>query len=139
VVEATGGPLGATIAGAKVQDTKLWAATLEAIVVARPQPTAEAPQHLCLAKGDANPTGHTTVAAYQYTPPIRRIGEERRDATGKPRYPARRWVVERTLAWLSNCRGLLIRYDKKAQNYLGLRQLACAMIWLRRWARLTRD
>jgi putative transposase len=139
VVEATGGPLGATIAGANVHDTKLLAATLEAIVLERPQPTAEAPQHLCLDKGDDNPTGHATVAAYQYTPHIRRIGEERRDATGKRRYPARRWVVERTLAWLSKCRGLLIRYDKKAQNYLGLLQLACALIWLRRWARLTRD
>lgn len=139
MVEATGGPLGATIAGANVHDTKLLAATLEAIVVERPQPTAEAPQHLCLDKGYDNPTGHTTVAAYQYTPHIRRIGEERLDATGKQRYPARRWVVERTLAWLSKCRGLLIRYDKKAQNYLGLLQLACAMIWLRRWARLTCD
>jgi putative transposase len=46
VVEATGGPLGATIAGANVHDTKLLAATLEAMVPERPQPTAEAPQHL---------------------------------------------------------------------------------------------
>jgi putative transposase len=98
-----------TIAGANVHDTKLLAATLAAIVVERPQPTAEAPQHLCLDKGYDNPTGHATVAAYQYTPHIRRIGEERLDATGKQRYPARRWVVERTLACLSKCRGLLIR------------------------------
>jgi putative transposase len=139
VVEATGGPLGATTAGANVHDTKLLAATLEAMVVERPQPTAEAPQHLCLDKGYDNPTGHATVTAYQYTPHIRRIGEERLDANGEKHYPARRWVVERTLAWLSKCRGLLIRYDKKAQNYLGLLQLACALIWVRRWLRLTRD
>src|SRR5918994_1868827 len=98
IVEADGGPLGAAMAGANVHDTKLLAATLEAIVVERPQPTAEAPQHLCLDKGYDNPTGYETVAAYQYTPHIRRIGEERLDATGKRRYPARRWVVERTLA-----------------------------------------
>ena len=139
MVEATGGPLGAAIAGANVHDTQLLAATLEAIVLERPQPTAEAPQHRCLDQGDDNPTGHATVAAYQYTPHIRRMGEERLDAAGKRRYPARRWVVERTLAWLSTCRGLLIRYDKQAQNDLGLLQLACALIWLRRWARLTRD
>lgn len=139
MVEATGGPLGATIAGANVHDTKLLAATLEAIVVERPQPTAEEPQHLCLDKGYDNPTGHETVAAYQYTPHIRRIGEERLDAPGEKSYPARRWVVERTLAWLSKCRGLLVRYEKHARNYLGLLQLACALIWLRRWARLTHD
>jgi hypothetical protein len=39
VVEAEGGPLGLTIAGANRQDTKLLAETLEAIVVERPEPT----------------------------------------------------------------------------------------------------
>jgi putative transposase len=139
VVEATGGPLGAAIAGANVHDTKLLAATLEAIVVQRPQPTVEQPQHLCLDKGYDNPTGYETIAAYQYTPHIRRIGEERRDDDGETRYPARRWVVERTLAWLSKCRGLLVRYEKKACNYLGLLQLACALVWMRRRARLIAD
>ena len=40
-------------------------------------------------------------------------------STGEPRFPARRWVVERTLAWLSKCRALLVRYDKHAANFLG--------------------
>jgi putative transposase len=134
VVEATGGPLGATIAGANVHDTKLLAATPEAIVGDRPQPTAEEPQHRCLDKGYDNPTGHETVATYQYMPHIRRIGEEQLDAHGEQRYPARRWVVERTLAWRSKCRGLLVRSEKKAVNFLGLWQLACALIWIRRSA-----
>jgi putative transposase len=73
------------------------------------------------------------------TPHIRRIGEEKLDPHGQKTSPARRWVVDRTLAGLSQCRGLLIRYDKKAQNDLGLLQLACALMWRRRWARLTRD
>ena len=30
---------------------------------------------------------------------------------------ARRWVVEWTLAWLSKCRALLVRYDKPAENF----------------------
>ena len=62
VVDATGGPLGATIAGANVHDPKWLAATLEAMVVERPQPTAEEPPPLCLDKGDDHPTGHETVA-----------------------------------------------------------------------------
>jgi putative transposase len=139
VVDATGGPLGATIAGANVHDTKLLATTLEAIVVERPQPTEERPQHLCLDKGYDNPTGHKAVATYHYTPHIRRIGEEKLDPHGQKTYPARRWVVERTLAWLSKCRGLLVRDDKKAATFLGLLQLACALIWMRRRARLLGD
>ena len=45
-------------------------------------------------------------------------------------------VVERTLAWLSKCRAVLVRYDKKASNYLGVLQLACALLWFRRQWRL---
>ena len=45
--------------------------------------------------------------------------------------------IERTLAWLSTCRGLLIRYETKSENYLGLLQLACGLIWFRRYIRLT--
>jgi putative transposase len=139
LVDAAGGPLGAIIAGANVHDTTLLAGTLEAIVVERPQPTAETPQHLCLDKGYDNPTGHETMATYHYIPHIRRIGEEKLDHNGQKTYPARRWVVERTLAWLSKCRGLLVRYEKKAINFLGLLQLACALIWMRRRARLKGD
>jgi putative transposase len=136
LVEAAGGPLSVVIAGANVHDTKLLKATLEAIVVERPKPTEELPQNLCLDKGYANPTGHQTVAEHEYQPHIRRIGEEKLDDNGQKRYPARRWVVERTLAWLSKGRAILVRYDKKAKNYLALLQLACALIWYRRWWRL---
>src|SRR5262245_6089413 len=59
-------------------------------------------------------------------------GPRRRRAGAKPR----RWVVERTLAWLSECRALLARYDKHAHNYLGLIQLACSLLWYRRLHRL---
>jgi transposase len=44
--------------------------------------------------------------------------------------------IERTLAWLSKCRAILIRWDKKAENYLGLLKLACALLWFRRLRRL---
>jgi putative transposase len=112
---------------------------LEAIVVERHQPTEERPQHLCLDKGYDNPTGHETVATYQYTPHIRRIGEEKLDRNGQKTYPARRWMVEWTLAWLSKCRGLLVQSEKKAVNFLGLRQLACVLLWTRRRGQLIGD
>jgi putative transposase len=97
LVEAGGGPLAVVIAGANVHDTKLLAATLEAIVVERPAPTLERPQHLCLDRAYENPTGEAAVADHRYVPHIRRIGEEKLDpATGEQRFPARRWVVEGT-------------------------------------------
>jgi len=135
-VEADGGPLGCVVAGANVHDTKLLEATIEAMVVERPEPTAQAPQHLCLDKGYDNPTGHGAAEGHDYTPHIRRIGEEKLDPQGRRKHPARRWVVERTLGWLSKCRGILVRYAKKACNYLGFIKIACTLLWYRRLYRL---
>jgi len=117
------------IAGANVHDTKLLAATLDAIVVARPTPTPERPQQLCLDLGYDKPTGAMAVESHHYVAHLRRIRLENLDlATGEQHFPARRWVVERTLAWLSKCRALLIRYDKRSANFLALLQFACALL-----------
>ena len=124
------------VAGANVHDAKLLADTLDAVVVDRPAPSPEQPQHLCLDKGYDNPSGRTATEGHHYVPHIRRIGEEKLDTRGCKRHPARRWVVERTLGWLSKCRAILVRYDKKVQNYLGLVKLACALLWFRRLLRL---
>ena len=136
IVEAGGGPLGVVVAGANVHDTKLLKQTIESIVVERPAPVPKSPQHLCLDKGYDNPTGHRTVAETNYQPHIRRIGEEKLDEKKRKRRPARRWVVERTLGWLSRCRAILVRYAKKSSNYLGIIQLACGLLWYRRQHRL---
>ena len=75
---------------------------------------------------------------YGYEPHIRRIGEERLDPqTKEKRHPARRYVVERTISWLNRCRGIIIRYEKRAENYLAVVQLACALLWYRRLHKLT--
>jgi putative transposase len=124
------------VAGANVHDTKLLKETIASIVVERPEPTDEDPQHLCLDKGYDNPTGHRTVAEEDYIPHIRRIGEEKLDEKKRKRRKARRGVVERTHAWLSKCRAILVRYAKKSSNYLGIIQLACALLWYRRQHRL---
>jgi putative transposase len=132
IVDQDGGPLEATIAGANVHFTKLLKTTIEAIVVERPKPTATKPQHLCLDKGYDNPTGRQVAADHKYTPHIRRMSEDTKSARKKSkRHKPRRWVVERTLAWLSKCRTILVRYDKNSFNYLGLIQFACALLWFR--------
>jgi putative transposase len=136
IVEADGGPLGVVVAPANVHDCKLLEKTIDAIVVERLEPTEQEPQHLCLDKGYDNPTGHAAAEKANYTPHIRRIGEEKLDEKGRKRRKARRWVVERTLGWLSKCRAILVRYAKKSCNYLGIIQLACGLLWYRRQYRL---
>jgi len=134
LVEADGGPLGVVVAGANVPDAQLLDATIEAIVLERPEPEPDFEQHLCLDKGYDNDTGWGACIDHGYMPHIALIRDER---PARPkRTPARRWVVERTLAWLSKCRAILIRWDKKACNYLGMIKLACILLWFRRYSRL---
>ena len=132
LVEGGGYPLSACIAGANINDHLLLAATLDAVVVERPKPTEEKPQNLCLDKGFDNAPTREVVKERGYTEHIKRIGEEKKDEQGERTYPARRWVVERTIGWLSRWRGILNRWEKKPQNYLANLKLACALLWFRK-------
>lgn len=131
LTDGAGGPLSVIVAAANVNDDQLLRQTLEAIVVARPRTRQYRTQHLSLDKGYDTPTGRRVVARRRYIPHLRR----KRDAPvpqSRRKYRARRWVVERTFAWLSQCRALLVRYDTHPQHYLGLLQFACALLWYRR-------
>jgi len=44
----------------------------------------------------------------------------------------RRWKVERFFAWLQNFRRLVTRWEYKESNLLGMLQLACILLLLRR-------
>lgn len=134
VVDGQGGPLGVSTAPANWHDARCLEDTLLAIVVERP---ADQHEHLLLDKGFDNPTAREAAASQGYLAHIRTIREDTRPRCPGRRKP-RRWVVERTLAWLRKCRGILVRYNKNATNYLGLLQLASALIWYRRYWKLTR-
>ena len=62
-------------------------------------------------------------------PRIARKGVESSERLGRWR-----WVVERTLSWVSRFRRLAIRYERRADIHLGLTILACAMICWKRLA-----
>ncbi|WP_373294590.1 IS5 family transposase [Streptomyces albiflavescens] len=61
------------------------------------------------------------------TPKIARKGTAHGSGLGKIR-----WAVERTSAWLHQFKRLRIRYEIRADLHLGLLQLACSIICLRR-------
>jgi transposase len=44
----------------------------------------------------------------------------------------RRWIIERTNAWLGNFRRLVVRYDRSLTIYGAFFHIACFMIVLRR-------
>lgn len=124
------------VAPANRHDSLVLQDILEAVIVQPPDPVNGPAQHLCLDKAFDGEPSEATARVFGYEPHVRRIGEEKRDKRGRKRHKARRWVVERTISWLNRCRAILIRWDKKAENYLGMIQLACALLWYRRQQRL---
>lgn len=135
LTDGGGGPLGVMIAPANTHDSRLIEGIIESVVVDRPDPE-EVEQHLCLDKGFDTADAEAEVREAKYEPHIRRIGEEAKPCDRANGHKPRRWVVERTIGWLNRCRALLVRYDKKGENYLGLTQFACALLWWRRLCKL---
>lgn len=110
---------------------KLTEPTLKRFIVERPEPTEERPQNICLDKGYDYPAVRELVEQWGYTAHIRSRGEEAQEKKQIPGYRARRWVVERTHSWLNRFRRLLIRWEKKVENYLAMLHFACAWITFR--------
>jgi putative transposase len=119
-------PLGVEISGANTHDIKLLEATLDSIPVKRPKPARRKKQHLCLDKGYDSEKARHTLRRRHYTPHIKHRGDEAHDLKTKPGYRARRWVVERTHSWTNRFRRLLVRWEKKASNYLAFLHLSFA-------------
>lgn len=132
MTDAAGIPLGLAVAGANRVDFKLAEETLESIPVARPQPTADQPQGMCLDKGYDYPEIFVLLILYGFTPHVRTRGEEMQDKKTVPDYHPRRWVVERTHSWLNRFRRLLIRWEKKRANYKAMLHFAFACITFQR-------
>lgn len=109
---------------------------LDHIVVLHPEQGEEHPQNLC---SDAGYTGSgEAVEQRNYIPHIRPRGEEKKALERNPDFRARRWVVEVTHSFFNRFRKLLVRYEKKAVNYMALLQFACAVIVWRKLIRVHR-
>jgi putative transposase len=130
LVDQRGAPLAVVLTGANEHDK--WSADdlIISIVVKRPKTK----QHFCADKGYDFADVHQFVEQARYLVHIkhkRKRGEPVAEACpipGETRFPARRWVVERTLGWLAKRRSLRIRWCKKVNNWLALVQFACAHI-----------
>jgi transposase len=132
LTDGRGVPVAAVLSAANVHDKWSLARTLDSVVLRAPRGPRR-PEHLCLDKGYDFPDCEQLVRARRIVPHIRRkrkrgeppllVGPLHR---GRPR----RWVVERTGSWHNRYRALLIRWERKATNYLALFHLTCALVAL---------
>jgi len=131
LTEGHGVPIGLAVEGANRHDMKLVRETIESIVVDRPKPTKKQPQGMCLDKGYDYQEVRDTLKAFGFTAHIRSRGEEAKELTAEAGKRARRWVVERAHSWMNRFRRILIRWEKKSQNYIAFLHFACALIAFR--------
>lgn len=82
----------------------------------------------CLDKGYDYEEIREMLEEFGYIAHIKARGEEAKQLKKSILKKARRWVVERTHSWMNKFRGILIRWSKKAENYLAMLHMACGMI-----------
>jgi putative transposase len=121
-------PIALAIAGANRNDHLLLQETIESLSIARPKPTSESPQGMCLDKGYDYPVVYRLLGAAHFTPHVRSRGEEVKSIKDFPGFKARRWVVERTHSWMNRFRRILVRWEKRPDTYLAMLHFACALI-----------
>jgi putative transposase len=108
-----------------------WQAMDGVITKAWPEPTTRSKQHMCMDKGYDYSEVYELLEYYGYTIHIRLRGEHRVNCKRIPRYRARHWIVERTHSWMNRFRRLLIRWEKKLENYVAMLHFACTCITYR--------
>lgn len=92
LVDGNGAPLALHVSAANRHDVKGLTALLDAgMVVARPEPTDDAPQHICLDKAYDAEDIDAFLGDLDYITHIKRRGETDEPGVGEPIYPPRRW------------------------------------------------
>jgi putative transposase len=131
LTEGHGVPIGLAIEGAQRHDMKLVRPTIQSLVVERPEASEEQPQGMCLDKGYDYDEVRDILREFGFTAHIRPRGEEAKAIKRQAGFKARRWVVERAHSWMNRFRRLLVRWDKKPQNFLAFLHFGCGLIAFR--------
>ena len=125
VADRSGLPIAVGIESGPRHEQKLVVATLQRSFLKK-----ELPKILIGDRAyDSDPLDRELAAmgVEMISPPHPRRRSKLPDGRKLRRYK-RRWKVERLFAWIFRSRRLVTRYEEKAENFLGLVQLACAQI-----------
>jgi transposase len=128
LTEADGVPVGIAVDGANRNDFKMAKETVQSVPVRRPRPTGNDRQNMCMDKGYDYDEVRDLLKEFRFTDHIMSRGEEAKAIKKSARFKARRWVVERTHSWMNRFRRILVRWEKKAENYLAMLHFVCGII-----------
>ena len=126
--DGRGIPLAVAVTAANVNDHLALPAVVEHYAVVRPRPTTSQPHHLCLDAAFDNEPTDWLLCQENYVAHITPKGGRPDDAPCHEGGQARRWVVERTHAWLDRFRRLVTNWEKTTESRYAFLCLACALI-----------
>jgi transposase len=135
LADGAGTPLGIHVEKASPAEVKLLEPTLKNGRIGGRRAKRRKPKRLIADRGyDSNAVRALLVE--RAIEPIIPARSNNRVATHqdgrKLRRYKRRWIIERTNAWLQNFRRLAVRYERSAQNIKALVHLACVLLTLTR-------
>jgi transposase len=122
--DRAGIPLAVAVSGANVHDSQALRPLVKAIPTVRSRrgPHRRRPGKLHADKAYDQPELRLWVRRQGTAVRIARKGIEPTERIGQ-----HRWVIERTMSWLTGYHRLSIRYDHKGTHYLGFPTLAAAL------------
>ncbi|OJF15241.1 transposase [Couchioplanes caeruleus subsp. caeruleus] len=128
ITDATGMPVAVILTGGNRNDVTQLLPLIDAIppirgLRGRPR---RRPRKVYADRGYDHDKYRRLLRQRRLTPVIARRGIPHGSGLG-----ARRWVVERTLAWLHGFRRLRTRYERRADIHQAMISLACSVICLR--------
>ena len=136
LVDGGGLPLGVRLEGASPGEVTLAEATLAEVQVPRPKgrPRQKPKRIIADRAYDSDPLRERLAKrGIDLIVPYRKNSKQRRYQDGrKLRRYKRRWIIERTNAWLGQFRRLLVRHEHLLATYRAFFYLACLWITLRR-------
>jgi len=131
VADSNGLPVAVSVESAAPHEVKLAESTLVQMVIPEP------PQSLIGDNAYDSDKLDTRLRSYgiELISPHRRNRKHKTQDLRRLRRYRKRWKIERLFAWLQNFRRLVVRYERHAENFLGMLYLGCCIILLRhmRW------
>ena len=132
LADGRGTPLGIHVASASLAEVSLLEATLNAVPI---RARRRRPKALIADRAYDSNALRRYLVRHHIMPiiPARSNSYHATHQDGRRlRRYRHRWIIERTNAWLQNFRRIVVRYERKVENYLAFIHLACAMIAGRR-------
>lgn len=124
VTDRRGTPLASRLTGANRHDSAVFEQMVDAIppIKQRRGRPRKRPGKLHADKAYDIPRCRRFLRRRRIKVRIARKGVESSEKLGR-----HRWVVERTLAWLAQCRRLTVRYERRADIHEAFLSLGCAL------------